>query len=706
MAPWPQPDELQIQPPETAVWIAPPHPFDLHEVTLNFRSPRWQWDGTGKVTLWITADSRYKLWINGRFHHRGPARSWPYAQKMDVLDITGQLNMGNWLAVQVYQPGYSHFSAVHRAAAGLLAWVEVNGEVVLVTNGRWRAERDLSFASNVPRISIYGSGSERRDLNEMVAWETAVFDDSHWSPARVVAGANGPIWSGLQKRLTPQMEEREAAMTLVEHRIGQAEKSELSHEWVKAFWEEATPTLTLPLSGGGNSLPLPLRERAGVRVESWLYDLGRAYTCQGWAEIKNARGSEQLAITYAEKTAVGALVISDPATYCRMRPTDFFTLRPGNQIIEPFNMRGGRFVLFQLIGADENVQLTPHVHIAEYPLAVTKPLHTGDELLDGIVALCENTLHACLQDTFVDCVWRESSQWLGDALPQALGLSAMGDDLRPLQTTLLDPAQGIYPDGILPSVAPAEVHAYTIPRYNCMWVELLALYWQQSGDEALVHQLWPTLKQVLAALLALQNEAGLLVHPPGRRFYIDWSATAQSDPHLVFNLHVVLALQIAAELASEFEPEMATFWQAAASKLQQRCRDEFWGNGRFHDDLAHTTYSQLGAAMALLTGAAIPAETDDLLADIIARSLNARDEHEDGEMVLASPFMHHYIFEGLGKYGRTQAILDIIKLRWGRWVRQGTPTTWENWNVDFPDGSQCHAFSAHPRYHLAKIFSQ
>jgi hypothetical protein len=36
-------------------------------------------------------------------------------------------------------------------------------------------------------------------------------------------------------------------------------------------------------------------------------------------------------------------------------------------------------------------------------------------------------------------------------------------------------------------------------------------------------------------------------------------------------------------------------------------------------------------------------------------------------------------------------------------VQAGYPTAWENWNVDFPDGSQCHAFSAHPRYHLAAI---
>ncbi len=704
MAPLLPPDATRLQPPETAVWIATPHPFDLHEVYLNFRSPLWQWDGTGRVTLWLTADSRYKLWLNSRFHHRGPARSWPHAQKVDVLDITDQLIVGeNLLAVQVYQPGYSHFSTVHRGAAGLLAWLDVDGEVCLVTNGRWRTQRDDSFASDVPRISIYGSGIEWRDWRKVEDWQTAVYDDSQWSNARVVAGANGPIWSGLQTRTTPLLVEREASMSLVEHRVGQAEVGELTHEVVKVLWE--TPSLTLPLRGGGDQLPPPQRGRAGVGV-SWLYDLGRATTCQGWAKIENASGGERLAISYAEKMADGKLVLSDPTTYCRMRPTDFFTLRPGNQTIEPFALRGGRYVLFQLIGADETVQLKPQVRLAEYPLTITKPLHTGDELLDGIVALCENTLHACLQDTFVDCVWRESSQWLGDALPQALSLSAMCDDERPLRTILLDTAQGIYSDGILPSVAPAELHAYTIPRYNCMWVELLAHYWNQTRDEALVCQLWPALKQVLTALLALQNEEDLLVHPPGRRFYIDWSATAQSDPHLVFNLHVVLALQVAAELANKFEPKMTAVWQAAAIQLQKRCREKFEGNGRFYDDQAHTTHSQLGAAMALLAGAATPAEADRLLEQIIARSLNERDDHKDGEMVLASPFMHHYLFEVLGRYGRSQAILDIIKLRWGRWVRQDYPTTWENWNVDFPDGSQCHAFSAHPRYHLAKIFSK
>ena len=55
------------------------------------------------------------------------------------------------------------------------------------------------------------------------------------------------------------------------------------------------------------------------------------------------------------------------------------------------------------------------------------------------------------------------------------------------------------------------------------------------------------------------------------------------------------------------------------------------------------------------------------------------------------------------RQGRWQEVVEIIKLRWGRWVLAGYPTAWENWNVDFPDGSECHGFSAHPRFHLAEI---
>jgi len=128
--------------------------------------------------------------------------------------------------------------------------------------------------------------------------------------------------------------------------------------------------------------------------------------------------------------------------------------------------------------------------------------------------------------------------------------------------------------------------------------------------------------------------------------------------------------------------------------------------GRWYDDLEQSTFSQLAGALALLTGTARPGEVENLLDAIAARSLDPQDDPSPDKMVLASPFMHHYIFEALRKGGKSQQVVEIIRHRWGRWVETGYPTVWENWNVDFPDGSQCHAFSAHPRYHLAEIMRE
>ena len=177
--------------------------------------------------------------------------------------------------------------------------------------------------------------------------------------------------------------------------------------------------------------------------------------------------------------------------------------------------------------------------------------------------------------------------------------------------------------------------------------------------------------------------------------------TPQHDPHAVYNLHALLAWQMAIELADAVGVS-AENWQHQLTQLQKATRTAFWADNRWWDDVERTTYSQLAAAMALLSNSVEADQQTALLNALVARSLDPSDEHQTGQVVLASPFMHHDIFEALAKFGRNQAISNIIKLRWGRWADQGEPTTWENWNIDLPGGSACHVFSAHPRYHLAR----
>ncbi|HRW49130.1 MAG TPA: hypothetical protein P5333_16545, partial [Caldilinea sp.] len=180
-----------------------------------------------------------------------------------------------------------------------------------------------------------------------------------------------------------------------------------------------------------------------------------------------------------------------------------------------------------------------------------------------------------------------------------------------------------------------------------------------------------------------------------------WAPVSRQEPNAIYNLHYLLALQTAARLASELGADNDAYrWQERAERVRGSCRAAFLQDDCWWDDLPRTTASQLAAALAVLTGAAEADEQPAQLDAIAARSLDLDDNPQPGALVLASPFMHHYLFEALHAGGWEPALVEIIRRRWGRWATAGCPTTWENWNVDFPDGSTCHAFSAHPLYHL------
>ena len=156
--------------------------------------------------------------------------------------------------------------------------------------------------------------------------------------------AEGVIWSGLQHRETPLLTEQDVTLSPIDYRIGQAASAQEPHERLRFGWQQAE---SIAISAGKDQ-PYTVSLTTN-QAHYWLFDLGRGYTCQGWVDITGAAGGELLAISYADKFRDGELVLSDPATYCRVRLTDSFTLRPGQQTIEPFHMRGGRFVLFQLV---------------------------------------------------------------------------------------------------------------------------------------------------------------------------------------------------------------------------------------------------------------------------------------------------------------------------------------------------------------------
>jgi hypothetical protein len=702
-----------------ARWIGSSHPFDLHEAYLCFRSPAgWRLtQRPQRAELLLTADSRYRLWVNGQPVARGPARCYPHAQRVDRLDITPLLQAGaNLLAVQVYQPGYSHFAYVHRGSAGLLALLECDGQPALVTDARWRARRDWSYRELVPRMSIYQAGVEDRDMALSDGWIAPQYEDDAWPSARIVAEVGAAPWAELIERGLPLLVERQQPMTLRWVRCGPYPSDAADpHAALRKSWAAGTDvSQRIGNSGFGTGRAAEAGDDGWFDVAlkqgeatTWVFDLGRGHTCLGRAEVQGAQGGEQVIIGYSEKLAGDGPYLSDPDTYCRVRMTDRYLLAAGDQRIEPFWMRGGRILIFQVVGpAGPGLRVRFGAQVAEYPLEVARPVQSEDPLLAGVLRLCENTLRACLHETFVDNPWRENAQWLGDPVASALAMAAISDDTRPLRAVIEMAAQGAYPDGVLSGVLPSDAHAYVVLDFNFCWVELLHAYWRLTGDGEFVQAMWPTLAAMLARFAQDVAADGLLRSQAGRRLFLDWAPVSRNEPNAIYNLHYLLALQLAATLATEAgaqTKDAAALWREQAAETRQASRQAFWRDGRWFDDTEGSAASQLTAALAILTSAAEPDEQGALLDALAARSLDACDDPIAGDLVLASPFMHHRVLEALRLAGREQAVCDIVRLRWGRWVTAGFPTAWENWNVDFPDGSQCHGFAAHPLYHLAEI---
>ena len=106
----------------------------------------------------ITADSYYRLFLNGRWVNDGPGRSWPDHFQYDEFDVSAYLHPGeNEVRVIARYFGVGSFHQVPREA-GFLAQIEVraaDGAVqTIASDASWEAVLAPAWVSNTPKCSI------------------------------------------------------------------------------------------------------------------------------------------------------------------------------------------------------------------------------------------------------------------------------------------------------------------------------------------------------------------------------------------------------------------------------------------------------------------------------------------------------------------------------------------------------------------------
>lgn len=147
------------------------------------------------ATLRITADTRYRLYINEHWVNDGPSRSWPHQYQYDVINVGGYLRPGvNTIKIIAKYFGIGTFHQIPQEA-GVLAQLEFTGKdgtsVVVGTDDSWEVRSMPAWLANTPKQSVQMGPFEIYDARVSEApFEKAV--------VRYAAGA-GP-WKALAPR--------------------------------------------------------------------------------------------------------------------------------------------------------------------------------------------------------------------------------------------------------------------------------------------------------------------------------------------------------------------------------------------------------------------------------------------------------------------------------------------------------------------------
>ena len=135
---------------------------------------RFDWDGHSPVELSLSADSRYRLFVNSTFGGDGPVRSWPEHWSFDRRDLTSALRPGaNDIRVLVQHFGCNTFHTIAQEG-GFIGELRVGGQVHAATDqSGWHVAPAPEYRANTPRIAVQLPAMEIFDArlaNPAPAW--------------------------------------------------------------------------------------------------------------------------------------------------------------------------------------------------------------------------------------------------------------------------------------------------------------------------------------------------------------------------------------------------------------------------------------------------------------------------------------------------------------------------------------------------------
>ncbi len=734
-APQPQPaGELQNEPIFDARWIWYPERRTLPSTFVFFRKTLDLGALPATASAWVTGNSRYMLFLNGRFLQRGPAPCDPRYWDVDPVDLGSHLRAGrNVIGAIVCSFGggdgtYVPTTPVGSGAnPGFLFQADLGAEK-LRSDTSWKTLRAACWpAGNYQRWFLRALQEEFDARLYPHGWLDDGFDDSAWRAAEFrgrkpgapliaeVAPANWPPDWKLVPRAIPLLTEKREPAT----KLGQtgwvhwkvAPEEYFDNFVTGAFSEEPSSAVAYP----SPDALFPVRVAApGRRSAVVTFEFDEELCGHIYVRLK-AKAGTAVEMLYAEAPDPRKLLIrATPAFGQWVR----LIARDGETEFESFDYDALRSLQLAIRNTDEPVEiLEAGVRRRTYPYPHQPDVRTSDASINRAISGAIATHNITSTDTIVDNVTRERQQYAGDLdhtkLTSYYGFGEFRQPARMLRTF----SQGQSEEGWFMDCWPAWDRCQRLWQKHLKltgWGPLLdhamqlviatADYYLFSGDKSVVDELWPRYLK-FERFLAEHAGRDSLLPVSGWTWNSVWlDHQGWKDPvdkTAAFNIYYAGFLNEGIARLADFigDRQRAAVARARAARVVEHVRSIFWssehrlvvdnlprvardGELRLHDRTS---------AIALLYGV-VPAgqegPTIDVLAGIPIRAFGPifHFDKPKAEVGFSYPLNACWRLWALSRYGRGDVVVRELRERWGGLKSLLLNNTFaENWEPNYTE---------------------
>lgn len=711
-----------------AKWIWYPAGRTLQNTFVLFRKDIVLDKKPHKAIGWILADSRYRLFVNGKRIQWGPAPSDPRWQEADPIDLTAFLTEGkNVIAVEVCFFG-SGDGTHPMGKPGFILNLDMDQEK-LVTDASWDCFLAKSWRPGQYKRWFLRSLQEEFDARLYpYGWDTSDFKpDENWTKAILVSqdgkepsvcnSSSEYVWeifgdkqlSEIRKRSIPTMREFDFHVTTLEESMWIHWKRP-AEDYFDLLVSDAFETIDKPITrslGDGEWEISPQGNYAAALTFSFP-EQG-----VGWPHftIDAPEGTiVELLVHEAHQKGGPALINSHFNSWSR------FICKEGINHFETFDFESFRWLQLHIRNFNRPIKIASvGMRRRIYPWKSEPTIVISDDTIQHVVNAAVNTLFNCAQETLVDGMARERQQYSGDGSHQLHAvIQTLGDITLPYRFVNTF-SQGLSIDGYFMDSWPAwDRLARTVERQMHLtgWGPILDHsigfcfdafhYYMYTGDLQGLKEVYPRLLSFFSYLYKLTDKSEHLVPVENLGMcsvYIDHEAYKQTKhKQLALNLYIVAMCRNAlSTLCQAFgDTQKADEINQYAADILQGCIQKFWdkeqqvyvNNLPWKDEEGEIRYCDRSLATALIFDLCPNGET--------AKALNLL-EQSPAEMGVSYPCNAVWPLWALVKYRKINTVLSDLREKWGNMSSVWANNTLQEFWQAYPDeGSQWSHCAMYP----------